>query len=593
MNTRLELVGLALLLGLFVPAVARGFPGLVVGKTDARARVSTTHVVVLHHADIDVITLSIDYQGPQAPFALLVPVPPDVRLNQVKSVKHEFIGRLEELTAPRVSDFWEKNPCEAGPAEQVWEEKVPVKNRGFLTPEVLPPRDDYYPITNELSLPAEPVFKGSEGEFSYHLLRPRKLETLTKWLDGRGYHGDARALARLFEVLEKGAQLLVAEVSIDHAELVASDHLQLGGIRFFTRKGLPALDMALNDFQKQGRHDLFVYTLDRAKRYEAQGEQNVFAPTNLRVTPDLDERVGLLYSTLFERIEQKHPAAFVTEYVGFSDECGEPCSDAPLQLRELLTLGGDVIESLAVSPAEHSPPPLEPTPAERRVLEAKWAAMPPHERLVAEREHTQHLKRLAQRRALVQRQRYVITRLHRRSSGPGEQRSLELRSTGQGVQGGFGVPRGPAAELESGTSVKTPSRYQVRFFATHPWQGTMPCKAPARWRWGKRWKSESQHYRKLSIARDLPRLGTDAALLDKALLSSVPELGLRAVSPPAEPPPPPPTAPAESGCSLKARAPRNCALGALLLAVSAGCLGGFRMREARKRRARRQRDRRR
>ena len=106
-----------------------------------------------------------------------------------------------------------------------------VKNRGFLTPSVMPPRDAHYPVSNELSIPSEPVFKGSEDEFSYRLLRPKSSGELSSWLEKRGYQPEPQSIAGLVAALNADTQLLVAEVSVDHAELIDAEQLQLGGIR--------------------------------------------------------------------------------------------------------------------------------------------------------------------------------------------------------------------------------------------------------------------------------------------------------------------------------------------------------------------------
>src|SRR6188508_3223375 len=110
------------------------FPGIAVSVSGKRPIIATTELVVMEHAGVSIVTLAVDYQGPVERFALLLPVPRDVERRRLRTVKHEFIARLEQLTAPRVFEFWEQDPCVPGPTEQAWQSRVPVKNRGFLTP---------------------------------------------------------------------------------------------------------------------------------------------------------------------------------------------------------------------------------------------------------------------------------------------------------------------------------------------------------------------------------------------------------------------------------------------------------------------------
>lgn len=506
-------------LGVFGAAVSSttssaAFPGIAVSVTSTPPKISTTELVVMEHAGFSIVTLAVDYQGPIQRFALLVPVPRDVERTQLKTVKHEFIARLEQMTAPRVFEFWEHDPCSPGEPVQAWEEKVTVKNRGFLTPDVMPPRDDHYPVSNELSIPAAPVFKEAEDEFRYQLMRPASSARLRSWLEGKGYRIASGALEPLFEVLDSEAQLLIAEVEVDRAELVGGDRLRLGGIRYWTRRPLSSVFLSLGGENRADRHDLFVYALHRHQRYQAGNMPNVFAPTNLRVAVDVGARVGPLYNTLFERLLGKNPGAVVTEFVGPSDGCGEPCSNAPLELRELLTFGGDVLEARTATKHE----PNQALAGPRAMASAAAGPAPSREQLELE-------KQLSTKRALLARQRYLVSRLHLRTGAGTPRTELQLVATDAHFEGGYGVPRGPNAELAQGARPAKASRYQVRFHAAHSWQGALPCAKPQRWRWGKRWSSHSQHWRGIDVARDLPSLSLDPSVLDALLQQAVPEIG--------------------------------------------------------------------
>lgn len=542
----------------FSTPAGQAFPGVAVSVTPTSPKISTTELVVMEHAGVSIVTLAVDYQGPIQRFALVVPVPRDVEQKHLKTVKHEFVARLEQMTAPRVFEFWEQDPCVPGEPEQAWQEKVAVKNRGFLTPDVMPPRDDHYPVSNELSIPAVPVFKQAEDEFSYHLLRPKSSAELQRWLEKRSYRVEPGALEPLIAVLGSEAQVLVAEVAVDRAELVDSERLRLGGIRYWSRRPLLPVFTTLGRANHAARHDLFVYALHRDKRYHVANVPNVFAPTNLRVTVDVGARVGLLYNTLLERMLQKHPGASVTEFVGPSDACGEPCSNAPLELRELLTFGGDVLE-VHTAAKEAGNPALKEAPGTERPLLAVPSGAPSADTAPVPSKEQQELeKQLRARRALLARQRYVVSRLHLRTGAATPLADLQLAATDAHQQGGYGVPRGPNAELASGTHPAKASRYQVRFHAAHPWQGALPCAKPERWRWGKRWQSHTQHWRGVDVARDLLRQGQDPKLLDAVLLSPVPEIGFLPRAPST---PPPPAAASEPESDREAPDASTCSLG--------------------------------
>src|SRR5512146_258838 len=95
---RVALAGLATLAA--ANSVA-AFPGIYVGRDGSAGVAHTAHVVVLLNGPSSVVTVMVGYDGPLEPFALLMPVPSDVTLDRVRSLKREFIARLEQLSAPR------------------------------------------------------------------------------------------------------------------------------------------------------------------------------------------------------------------------------------------------------------------------------------------------------------------------------------------------------------------------------------------------------------------------------------------------------------------------------------------------------------
>jgi hypothetical protein len=134
---------------------------------------------------------------------------------------------------------------------------------------------------------------------------------------------------------------------------------------------------------------------------------------------------------------------------------------------------------------------------------------------------------------MIDRQRYLLSRLHYRYRPAALPNDVELTAAGAHIAGGSGVPAGPAAELSEAATPAPNSQFQTRFFASHAWTGTTPCNKPRRWRWGKRWKSMGRVSRTVPLALDLPRLARDPAALKNALVRPV------AGFTPGQPPPPP------------------------------------------------------
>lgn len=484
------------LLLLVLATPARAFPGVCLGKDGAACLVHTTHVVVLRDRGTTVVTVMADYEGPLAPFVFLLPVPSDVNPERVQTIKRGIVGRLEQISAPRFLTFYEQDPCHPGPVEQAWEERILASGRGFLTPAWVPPLSSADHEPSEPRVSKDPVLKGVESEFRYQVLATTEPSELLRVLAERGYRLSEPALRALTPHLRAGRRLLLAEAMPDRAELLGDRRIQLGGIRYWSRQPLTTIPSRLGLLNARGLQDLFVYVLDREHRYQVRGYQNRIPPSNLEIDADRLPGVAPLYDALFELLRARSPRAFITEFAWSMAGCGQPCPDEPLEARELLSLGGDVIGT------------EEPEPEESA---------------------------------------YVLSRLHFRYDAPSLPRDVELAPAEPALRAGVGIPKGPSAELSRNAKTADRNQIQVRFVAVRSWEGSIPCPSPERFRWGKPWKGEPRSISRLAFGLDLSRVPHHPELLAPALLTPLPELGLSAPGAPAPSAAPPAKARASAG----------------------------------------------
>ena len=570
---------LAIALAFAAPAPA--FPGVLVAKDDAERAVSATSAVLLRYGGLSVVTLSAEYIGPLTPFAFVIPLPGDVQVGAVKTLKRGIIGRVEAITAPRFHPFYEQDPCDEGPLEQSWDEHVKVKGAGFLAPAGLPPPDRHYAVSNQISVPVEATFKDRESEFAYTELASGGPEKLRAALAARGYRITDAALAALGHALHPGQKLLLAEVAPARVELSAGGRVQLGGIRYVTREPA-ALPEALGAENTRAPEDVFVFVFDRAGRVEVTGQESVFPPLAVRVEPRVADHLATAYAALFDAVTVRHPGAFVTEYAFDTSGCGEPCPDVPLAPDELMTLGGDVLEAKTTTAKERAPEPSEESVLERERFESHLAELMPKERPAAEREHRAERREIERRRALSARQTYVLTRLHHRYAAGETRQNLDFAGAAP-VAGGVGVPAGASGKLPTAVVPNPDNRVEVRFFALNAWSLGIACAAPKRWRWGKRWASEARAPRSVPLALDLPSAHRDPSVLTQALLTPLPELGLVPVAATAPLPPvgaPPASAALSAGANGAAKKSVGCGVAmaprrSARTHLDARSLGGF------------------
>jgi hypothetical protein len=546
------------------PALA--FPGFIAGKGDSVRVSNSTQVVLLEKGDHTVVTVWADYEGPLDRFALVLPVPADVELDAVKTLKRDSVDHLDEISAPRFHEFWEKDPCEPGEADQEWQRDLRVKDSaanflGAGMPDVsggqkLPP---------EMLLDFDPQFK--DGEYSFALV-PNG-QSVEAFLQKKGLSVPAGAKQRLGKYEAAGMQMLVADVSASKVELGGARRALLSPIRFATQQPY-AIPSTLGLANSAGQQELIIYVLHPEKRFEVKNYGNVFPPTNVNVDMAVKERLGEFYAGVHDALLAKDPRSFLVEYAWPTIKlCGEPCPNAPIGIHELLSLGVDVVEA-DVPKAERNPKPAPLTDEEKAQMKA--ADKPTRKQLEAQR------REAVRRRGVLDRNSYVITRLHHRYDAKSLPEDVEVRPAAS-VEGGVALPSGPNGEMPGNVGSAQENRLQIRYAATHPNKKVLQCENPARYRWGKA-PPDYRGLRKTWTARDLAYKKRDKFALNEVIKSSVPVLGIAATAEPAAAAPA--TAPAEtksdSSCALTraALAPglpaRTGAAGAWLWAA-AGVLG--------------------
>ena len=106
-----------------------------------------------------------DASSPHRAFALVTVVPSDVDDAHVATLKREFVDRVDLISAPRFSEFWEMDPCEPGKAEQEWQRDMTAKGPGMLGDVSIGPTKK---LAKELTLDVEAQKK--EGEYKLTVL---------------------------------------------------------------------------------------------------------------------------------------------------------------------------------------------------------------------------------------------------------------------------------------------------------------------------------------------------------------------------------------------------------------------------------------
>lgn len=495
---------------------ASAMNGFFASKKDEPIRSHTTQVVLMKKDATTVVSVMPDYEGPLEGFALALVVPADVTLKDVKTLKREFVDRVDQVSAPRFHEFWEQDPCDPSPPQQEWERSLKVEGGGFLGGGAISGKK----AAKELFLDVEA--KQKEGEYKFTLL-PASEDPLA-WLRSKGYRPPSGADSALAPYRNDGMQTLIAEVDPRRIELIGGDRAQLSPIRFSTQKPYDKVIVKPGLLNSPGKQELLIYVLEPTQRYEVKNYKTMYPPTNIAVEFVVKERVGEFYNALYDIILQKNPNTFLFEYGWPTSGCGQPCATEPLLIHELLSLGADVFEA-ALPESERNPEPPELTKEEKEAQAAELKALKPKERKERERQLKEERQTIASRKVLLERNQYLLSRLHYRYDAASLPEDPVIGPANGGVEAGVDLPKGPKREISTEVKTTSATRFQTRYNHFHPWKPVIQCENPDRGKWGKS-PPDYRGLRKIWIADDLSRKSRTQIKPASVILTPLPSLGL-------------------------------------------------------------------
>ncbi len=436
------------------PSDARAFCGFYVAGADQKLFNNATMVVMMRDGTRTVLSMQNNYQGPPQNFAMVVPVPVVLQQENVKTLPREIFDRVDKLAAPRLVEYWEVDPCEAG-----------ARGRQSRAPGGAP-----RPMSAAKAAPAAELGVTIEaqftvGEYEVVILSATDSAGLEIWLKQNNYKIPDGAEPLLKPYVQAGSKFFVAKV--DTSKVQFKDGMaMLSPLRFHYDTDSFQLPVRLGLVNSSGTQDLIVHILAKQKRYEVANYKNVTIPTNLDVDEQARDQFGAFYAALFDRTLEENPGSVITEYSWDASSC-DPCPSPALSPAELLTLGADVLPSAEKNEDDVAPPPPMPpggmTPSKPGPAPG-GAARP----------------RVWNRGNL---QSFVLTRLHARYGKNSLGEDLVFREA-PAIAGGREF-RGAGGKLEKGSSNQgSVNNFQGRYAIRHPWTGPIKCDNPVRGIWG-------------------------------------------------------------------------------------------------------------
>ncbi len=438
---------------------ADAFCGFYVSGADTKLFNNATHVVLMREGTRTVLSMQNNYQGPPQNFAMVVPVPVVLQKENVKTLPKEVFAHIDQLSAPRLVEYWEQDPC----MQEKWKEES--RRRGPA-----PPAKAAAPMADraeDLGVRIEAKF--TVGEYDVVVLSARDSGGLDTWLRQENYKIPDGAEPYLKPYVQAGSKFFVAKVDVSKVKFESPSPgtpamAMLSPLRFHYDTETFSLPVRLGLMNSGGTQDLIVNILAHGQRYEVANYPNAAIPTNFDVAEGAKGQFGSFYAALFDRTLEKIPKAVVTEYAWDASTC-DPCPTPPLSPSEIQVLGADVFADTSANPDCNPPFRIDPQSGRK--------SMKP-----------QCLDDQAPVRARPVRMQggFVLTRLHARYAKDSLGEDLVFRSA-PAIVGGREV-RGEKGALENGAKPSSVNNFQGRYAVRHPWTGPIACKNPQRGIWG-------------------------------------------------------------------------------------------------------------
>ena len=474
------LAALALLTATASSPSVQAFCGFFVSGADAALSNNASQVALLRKGSHTWLTMSNNYKGPPEDFAMVIPVPVVLKKENVKTLDPNVFQRIDQLSAPRLVEYWEQDPC----APAIEYDKMAIgsglamaaRSRGGGGP-------------GSLGVRIEAQFE--VGEYQILVLSAQESTGLEKWLHLNKYKIPNGAAAALAPYVRDQQKFFVAKVDIKKVKRDSHGYVVLSPLRFDYDSAELRLPVRLGLLNADGQQDLIVYVLHPDKRFELANYQNVFIPTNIEVANSVRDQFPSFYATLFdETLKRAGGRAVVTEYAWQTTSC-DPCPTPPLSASDIYTLGDD-----RLAPAITGSGVVAPGGRRGGMF---FGAAPS----------------------------YVLTRLHTRYDRGTLSEDLIFREA-KPVMGGRANWQGGLGDNGAQIQPGGVSNFQGRYIIRHYWEQPVKCQAPRYGVWGGPPGSGTDEGKPGSVkpAQDLANASRGGVSLSQVITSPVKELGI-------------------------------------------------------------------
>ncbi|HMQ11653.1 MAG TPA: DUF2330 domain-containing protein [Oligoflexia bacterium] len=356
-----------LLVILFISSNLYAFCGFYVAKADAKLFNEASKVVMVRHDNKTVISMMNDYQGDLKDFAVVIPVPSVLKKDQIHIGDKATIEHLDSFTAPRLVEYFDRNPCQQVYTRTMEMSAGPMAQSGMA---------DKKASAKSLGVTVEAEY--TVGEYDIVILSAKESKGLETWLLQNGYKIPDQAQAALKPYIKSGMKFFVAKVNIKEQNKTGLSYLNPLQVAFESNKFM--LPIRLGTINAKGDQDIIIYILSKEGRVESSNYQTVKFPSNIELPEYVQNDFAKFYKDTFSaQVKKEGGQSIFTEYFWDMGWC-DPCAADPLSKEELKSLGVFWLDDTENYPIQPNPgtmmprrmPPQQSQPVKVTRLHARY-----------------------------------------------------------------------------------------------------------------------------------------------------------------------------------------------------------------------------
>lgn len=312
---------------------AQAFCGFYVARADAKLFNHQSQVILVRDGDRTVITMSNDFQGDVADFAMVVPVPVVLQEDDIRVTDRLMFDRLDAYSGPRVVEYYDENPC----YQRYLRERVPMSSAANMAMDAVEAEEE---TAQKMGVTIEARY--TIGEYDILILSAKESQGLKMWLTSNGYKIPQQAEEVLDPYIKNNLKFFVVKVNLE--ELQARNFEYLSPIQIEFESDRFMLPIRLGMANAEHEQDLIVYALTREGRVEAANYRTAKIPTDRDIPLFVQNDFGRFYKDLFDRAyRRENRNAVFLEYAWdvsprTSMKC-DPCVAMPPEMADFREAG--------------------------------------------------------------------------------------------------------------------------------------------------------------------------------------------------------------------------------------------------------------